>query len=152
MPTVYEGKLDGTGRKVAIIASRFNDSVTSRLVSGAIDCFVRHGGDESALDVIWVPGSFEIPQMATKVAKAGAVHGIICVGTIIRGETNHFDNLSACVIRSIADIPARHSVPVCYGIVTADTIDQAMNRAGGKNGNKGWDSALALIEMMNLWD
>ena len=149
---VHERNLSAANRKIAIVVGRFNDFVTTRLVSSAIDCIVRHGGSSSDVDVYWVPGSFEIPQLAMKIAESKEFDGIICLGTIIRGETSHFDNLSASVIASIAEIPARWLIPVSYGIVTADTMEQAMNRAGGKNGNKGWDSALAVIEMIALWE
>lgn len=151
MPRVHEGALDAAGKKIAVVAGRFNEFVTSRLVSSAVDCLVRHGAEPEAIDVYWVPGAFEIPQMASRIGRSGGVNGIVCVGTIIRGETNHFDNLCACVIQGIADVGARCDIPVAYGVVTADSLEQAMNRAGGKSGNKGWDSALALVEMMSSW-
>ena len=151
MNRVHEDKLEAGGKKVAIVAGRFNDAVTRRLVDGAIDCFVKHGVDSGAVDVYWVPGSFEIPQMAWKLSGEHRLDGIVCLGAIIRGETNHFDILSESVIRSIAEIPAMGNLPVTYGIITAESFKQAMNRAGGKNGNKGWDGALALIELMSLW-
>ena len=151
MPTVHEGNLDAGKKRVAIVAGRFNDFVTSRLVSSAVDCLVRHGVDDKDIAVHWVPGSFEVPQLALRLGKTGKLDGIVCLGAIIRGETNHFDNLCTSVIRSVSDIPTLCDVPVTYGIVTAETLDQAMNRAGGKNGNKGWDSALALIELMSHW-
>ncbi|MDH3214710.1 MAG: 6,7-dimethyl-8-ribityllumazine synthase [Candidatus Krumholzibacteria bacterium] len=152
MPNVHEAMMKAAKKKVAIVAGRFNDFVTGRLVSSAIDCVVRHGGNSADVDVYWVPGSFEVPQLAAKIAMDKKFDGIICVGAIIRGETNHFDNLCVAVISSIAKVSMNCSIPVTYGIVTADTAEQAMNRAGGKNGNKGWDSALALIEMMSLWE
>lgn len=152
MPNVHEGILVGKKKRVALVASRFNDTISSRLVSSALDCLARHGVDEGGIDVFWVPGAFELPQLALRLAKSGRFDGLICLGAIIRGETNHFDNLCAAVIRAVGDIPAQSDLPVTYGIVTADTLEQAMNRAGGKNGNKGWDSALALIEMMSLWE
>ena len=152
MPNVHEGQLDGKGKRVALVVSRFNDFVTTRLADSAIECLVKHGVASSDVDVYWVPGSFEVPQMAMRVAEVRNVDGVVCLGAIIRGETNHFDILSASVIRSVADISVRCAKPVTYGIVSADTADQAMNRAGGKNGNKGWESALALVEMMSLWE
>ncbi len=151
MATVHEVDLNGAGKKLAIVAGRFNDFVTTRLVSSAVECAVKHGVTPSAVEVYWVPGSFEVPQIARKLAGEQRFDGIICVGAIIRGDTNHFDNLCSSVIFSIAEIPSRFSVPVTYGIVTADTVEQALDRAGGKKGNKGWDAALALIEMMSLW-
>ena len=152
MATVHEADLNGNGKKVAIVVGRFNDFVTKRLVQSAVDCVEKHGVGSSDIDVFWVPGSFEVPQMAQKLGATSQFDGIICLGAIIRGETNHFDNLCSSVISSVAEVSSRSSIPVTYGIVTADTVDQAMDRAGGKNGNKGWDSALALIEMMNLWE
>jgi 6,7-dimethyl-8-ribityllumazine synthase len=152
MANVHEGRLDGGGKRVAIVASRFNEFLTRRLVDAAIDCLRKHGVESDAVDVYWVPGSFEISQLAMKLGQAQKIDGIVCLGTIIRGETHHFEILASSVIRSIADVSARSSMPVTYGIITADTVDQAMNRAGGKNGNKGRESALALIEMMTLWE
>ena len=150
MPIRHEGKLDARGKKVAIVASRFNDFVTYRLVDGAVDCLVRHGAEDSSLHVYWVPGSFEIPQLAEKLAQSKQFDGVVCLGTLIRGETHHFEVLSSSVIKAIADISLRSPVPLVHGLITADSPDQAMDRAGGKAGNKGWDSALSLVEMMNL--
>ncbi|NIM19627.1 MAG: 6,7-dimethyl-8-ribityllumazine synthase [Candidatus Latescibacteria bacterium] len=152
MPNIHEGILDAKGKKVAIIASRFNDFLTHRLVDGAIDCLVRHGAKDGDLDVFWVPGSFEIPQMAMQVGKTKRFDGILCLGTMIRGETPHFDVLSASVSRAIQEIASRTELPVSFGLITADTVEQAMNRTGAKQGNKGWDGALTLIEMMKLWE
>jgi len=151
MPNLHEGRLDAKGKRVAIVASRFNDFVTHRLVDGAIDCLTRNGADESSLDIYWVPGSFEVPQLAHKLSQTTKFDGILCLGTIIRGDTYHFDVLSGSVFRSIADLASRSQIPVTHGLITADSPDQAMDRAGGKGGNKGWDGAQALIEMMNLW-
>jgi 6,7-dimethyl-8-ribityllumazine synthase len=151
MPIEHEGKLDARGKKVAIVASRFNDFVTYRLVDGAVDCLTRHGAEDSSLHVYWVPGSFEIPQLAEKLAQSKQFDGVLCLGTLVRGETHHFDVLSSSVIKALADITLRSSVPLVHGLITADSPDQAMDRAGGKAGNKGWDGALALVEMMNLW-
>lgn len=152
MPNVREGSLDASEKKIAIVAGRFNDFVTNRLVKSAVECVVAHGASASDVEVYWVPGSFEVPQMAGRLAEAGKFDGVICLGAIIRGETNHFDNLCASVISSIAEIPSRCALPVTYGIITAESVEQAMDRAGGKGGNRGWDSALALIEMMSLWE
>jgi 6,7-dimethyl-8-ribityllumazine synthase len=151
MPNLHEGKLDAHGKKVAVVASRFNDFVTHRLVDGALDCLTRHGANDSSLHVYWVPGSFEIPQLAEKLAHSKKFDGVVCLGTLIRGETHHFDVLSSSVVKAIADISLRSPIPLTHGLITADSPDQAMDRAGGKGGNKGWDSALALVEMMNLW-
>ncbi len=152
MPNVHEGILDAKSKKVAIIASRFNDFLTRRLVDGAVDCLVRHGAEDANLDVYWVPGSFEIPQMAMQAGATKRFDGIICLGTMIRGETPHFDVLSSSVVRSIEDVAARVGLPISFGLITADTVEQAMNRSGAKQGNKGWDSAMTLIEMMKLWE
>lgn len=152
MSRIHEGKLDATGKKVAIVASRFNDFVTKRLVEGAIDCLVRHGMKDSGIDVYWVPGSFEIAQMAQKVGSGKNIHGILCLGTIVRGETPHFDLLSSTVVRSIDRVSSQISIPLTFGILTADSMEQAIDRAGAKQGNKGWESALALVEMMRMWE
>ena len=148
----HQAELDARHKKVAIVAGRFNDFVTKRLVGSAVDCLVRHGADRDAVDVYWVPGAFEVPQMAQNLARSGRFDGIICVGAIIRGETNHFDILCQSVIYSVASVAASHALPVTWGIVTAESAEQALDRAGGKNGNKGWESALALVEMMSLWE
>ena len=151
MPEVREGVHDASGKKVAIIAGRFNDVVTAPLVDGAIECFGRHGAADSDVVVYWVPGAFELPQLTRELALNGGVDGVVFVGAIIRGETNHFDVLCQSVIDSIARASEASQIPVTYGVVSAENLNQAMDRAGGKHGNKGWDSALALIEMMTLW-
>lgn len=150
MPIQHEGRLDAHGKKIALIASRFNEFVTHKLVDGALDCLVRHGAEDSLVHVYWVPGSFEIPQLAEKIAQSKQFDGVVCLGTLIRGETHHFDVLASSVVKAIAEISVRSPIPVVHGLITADSPDQAMDRAGGKSGNKGWDSALALIEMINL--
>ena len=152
MPTIHEADLDAAHKRIAIVAGRFNDFVTNRLVQSAIDCATRHGVGGEDIHVYWVPGSFEVPQLAQKLGSSRQYDGIICLGAIIRGETNHFDNLCASVISSVAAVSSRCALPVTYGIVTAETVEQAMERAGGKKGNKGWESTLALIEMMSLWE
>lgn len=151
MAKVHEGRLDASGRRIAIIAGRYNDFITKKLVASAVDCVERNGGSSESVDVYWVPGAFEVPQLAAKVADSRRFDGIVCLGAIIRGETNHFDNLCDSVISSIAGIPARSGVPVTYGIVTAENVEQAADRAGGAKGNKGWEATLALIELMSLW-
>ncbi|MFH1754755.1 MAG: 6,7-dimethyl-8-ribityllumazine synthase [Candidatus Latescibacterota bacterium] len=152
MPKVHEGILDAKGKKIAIIASRFNDFLTRRLVDGAVDCLIRHGALDKNMEIFWVPGSFEVPQMAAQVGATKRFDGIICLGTLIRGDTPHFDVLSSSVVRSVQDVSAKVKLPVAFGLITADTVEQAMNRAGAKQGNKGWDSAMTLIEMMKLWE
>jgi 6,7-dimethyl-8-ribityllumazine synthase len=152
MPKIHEGVLDAKGKKIAIIASRFNDFLTRRLVDGAVDCFVRHGAEDADMEVFWVPGSFEVPQMAAQAGGTKRFDGVLCLGTLIRGETPHFDVLSSSVVRSIQDVSSKIGLPVAFGMITADTVEQAMNRSGAKQGNKGWDSAMTLIEMMKLWE
>jgi 6,7-dimethyl-8-ribityllumazine synthase len=152
MPRTIEGELQASGKHVAVVASRFNDFVTKRLVEGAVDCLTRHGSADKDIEIYWVPGSFEIPQIAAKLSEKKQLDGVLCLGTIIRGETPHFDILSATVIRSLEQAAQRSPVPLTFGIVTADTLEQAIDRAGSKHGNKGWQSALALIEMMKLWE
>lgn len=145
-----EGKLDAKGLSIPIIASRWNDFVTARLIEGAADCLVRHGMKPSDLTVIRVPGSFELPLAAQRVAKAGKTHAVICLGTIIRGETPHFEYVAAEVTKGIASVSLASGVPVAFGVVTADTLEQAIDRAGTKAGNKGFEAALSAMEMANL--
>lgn len=150
MANEHRAVLDARGKRVAIVVSRFNENVTRRLVDGAVDCLVRHGADENNIDVFWVAGSFELSQATAKVIKANKHDGAICLGALIRGETIHFDVLASTVARSIDALARRGETPVSYGVVTADTLDQAIDRAGGKHGNQGWNSALSIIELMNL--
>lgn len=150
MAKEHRAVLDARGKKVAIVVSRYNEHVTRRLVDGAVDCLVRHGADENQISVYWVAGSFELPQATSKVLKGKQVDGAICLGALIRGETIHFDVLASTVTRSIDALAAASDVPIAYGLITTDTLDQAIDRAGGKHGNQGWNSALALIELMNL--
>jgi len=150
MAKEHRAILDASGKKVGIVVSRFNEHVTRRLVDGAIDCLVRHGADEKQIDVYWVAGSFELPQATAKVIGGKKLDGVICLGALIRGETAHFDVLASTVARSIDALATASDIPVAFGVITADTLDQAVDRAGGKHGNQGWNSALALIELMNL--
>jgi 6,7-dimethyl-8-ribityllumazine synthase len=145
-----EGKLDAKGLKTAIIASRFNDFITAKLVDGALDCLLRHNASESDITVIRVPGSFEIPLAAQKAAASGSYSAIVCVGAIIRGQTPHFDYIASEVTKGIAQVSLHSSLPVTFGIVTADTLEQAVDRAGAKAGNKGFEAALGAIEMAHL--
>jgi 6,7-dimethyl-8-ribityllumazine synthase len=152
MPNEHQAILDAKGKRVAIVVSRFNENVTRRLVDGAVDCLVRHGADQGDIDVYWVSGSFELPQATAKILKQNdKADGVLCLGALIRGETSHFDILASTVARSIDSLATRSDKPIAFGVITADTLDQAINRAGGKHGNKGWDSALSLIDLMNLW-
>jgi 6,7-dimethyl-8-ribityllumazine synthase len=148
--TSYEGNLIGSGLKVGIVVARFNDLLSSRLLGGAQDALERHGVDADAVDVAWVPGAFEIPLVAKSMADSGRYDAVIALGVIIRGGTPHFEYVAAEASKGIAKASLDSGVPVVFGIITADTIDQAVERAGTKSGNKGWDAALAAIEMANL--
>ena len=149
---VIEGKLTVQGHKFAAVVSRFNSLVTAQLLEGARDCFVRHGGKEQDFTVVWVPGACEIPQVAKKLADAGKHRAVIALGAVIRGATPHFDQVAATLTRGVAEAAMQSGVPVIFGVLTTDTLEQALERAGTKGGNKGWDAALAAIEMANLWD
>jgi 6,7-dimethyl-8-ribityllumazine synthase len=146
----YQGKLQAAGLKIGIVLSRFNQFISERLLEGALDALHKIGSEEKDISIYKVPGSFEIPVMAKKLAKAGKVNGILCLGTLIRGDTPHFDFLSAEVTKGLAQIAMEDGIPVSYGILTVDTIEQGIERAGTKSGNKGYDAAFALVEMLNL--
>ncbi len=145
-----EGKLIAQGLKFGIIAGRFNEFISAKLVTGAIDALRRHGVEEEDLDVTWVPGAFEIPMIAKKMAKSQKYNGIICLGAVIRGATPHFDYVSNEVSKGIAQVSLETEVPVIFGVLTTDSIEQAIERAGTKAGNKGYDAAVTAIEMVNL--
>lgn len=148
---VLEGKLVAKdGMKVGIIASRFNEFIVSKLLSGAVDGLVRHGVEEENITAAWVPGAFEIPAVAQKMAASGKYDAVICVGTVIRGATSHYDYVCNEVSKGIAQVGLQTGVPVLFGIVTTENIEQAIERAGTKAGNKGYDCALSAIEMVNL--
>lgn len=146
----YEGELQAKGLRFAIIVSRFNDFITNKLLDGALDALLRHGATEQSIDVIKVPGSFEIPLMAKKIAGKKSYDAIICLGTIIRGATPHFGYIATEVTKGIASASMETGVPIAFGVITVDTIEQAIERAGTKSGNKGWDAALVAIEMAQL--
>lgn len=148
---VIEGNLRGEGVKVAIVLSRFNEFVGGRLLEGALDCLRRHGVAEDAVTVYKVPGSFELPQVAAKVAAAGKADAVICLGVVIRGQTPHFEYIAAEAAKGIARVGIESKVPVVFGVITADTLEQAIDRAGAKSGNKGWNAALSALEMVNLY-
>jgi len=150
MVIVVEGGLIAKGRKFAIIASRFNDFITKELIAGCTDTLVRHGAEDKDLLVTWVPGAFEIPLLAQKLAKSKSYDAVICLGTVIRGSTPHFDYIASEVAKGVAKAALDTGVPVIFGVITADTIEQAIERAGTKDGNKGRDAALSAIEMANL--
>ncbi|RMD45175.1 MAG: 6,7-dimethyl-8-ribityllumazine synthase [Aquificota bacterium] len=147
-----EGRLSAEGLKFAIIVGRFNSLITEKLVEGAVDCIIRHGGSEDNITIIKVPGSFEIPLAAKKAAKSGNYDAVICLGAVIRGATPHFDYVANEVTKGIAQVALETEVPIAYGILTTDNIEQAIERAGTKMGNKGFDAALTAIEMANLID
>ena len=147
---VHKGKLDASGMRVGIVVARFNELVSQRLLEGAVDALVRHGADDENLTVVWVPGSFEIPIAARTLAEQGDVDAIVCLGAVIRGETAHFDYVAGEAARGVAAVHAATGVPAGFGVLTVDTLEQALDRAGGKHGNKGADAALAAVEMVNL--
>ena len=146
----YEGKLQAKGFKVGIVLSRFNQFISDRLLEGALDALSRLGAESADITTYKVPGSFEVPLIAKKLAVSGKVDGIICLGALIRGETPHFDFLSAEVIKGVSQTALEHGVPCSFGILTVETVEQGIERAGAKSGNKGWDAAFSLIEMLNL--
>ena len=147
---IHKGKISGKGTKIGIVVSRFNEIVTSNLVRGAIDCLEQHHARSDDIEVFWVPGAFEIPKMAKIVVEKGSFDGVICLGAVIRGETPHFDYIAAEVTKGIALIGMQAAVPVIYGVLTTDTVEQALDRAGAKVGNKGWDAAMTAMEMIDL--
>ncbi len=151
MVKMIEGKLDAKGFKFALIVSRFNDFISDKLMEGAIDCLQRHGSAEENISVVKVPGSFEIPLAAMKLADSKEYDAIICLGAVIRGATPHFDYVAAEVSKGIAQTSLQYKTPVAFGVITTDSIEQAIERAGTKSGNKGWDAALSAIEMANLF-
>ena len=147
---ITEGKLIGTGLNIAIVASRFNELITSRLIDGAKDTLMRHDVSGSAIDIYWVPGAFELPLIAKELALTGKYDAIIALGAVIRGDTPHFDYVAAEMSKGLASVGLEHRVPVLFGVLTCDTLDQALIRAGSKAGNKGSDCAAGAIEMANL--
>jgi len=150
MPRIFEGHLHGQGFKVGIVVARFNEFITSKLLSGAMDALVRHGVSEDDISVAWVPGAFEIPLVAKKMAMSRRYDGILCLGCIIRGATPHFEYVAAEASKGVAQVALQSESPVAFGILTTETIEQAIERAGTKAGNKGWDAAISIIEMISL--
>ncbi len=145
-----EGNLNAQGKKYVLVASRFNEFITNKLVEGAIDCLSRHGADEKDISTVWVPGAFELPLIADKLAKSKKYDGVICLGAVIKGETPHFDYVANEAAKGIAHVSLSTGKPVIFGVITADSLEQAIERAGTKAGNKGWDAALSAIEMTDL--
>ncbi len=150
MVKITEGLLNAEDKKFAIVVSRFNEMVSRQLLNGALDCLVRHKADESNIQIFWVPGSFEIPLAAQKLAQTKKYDAVICLGAVIRGGTPHFEYVASEVAKGIANVSLNTELPVIFGIITADSMEQALERAGVKAGNKGWDAALSAIEMADL--
>jgi 6,7-dimethyl-8-ribityllumazine synthase len=150
MPKIIEAKLDASGKKYGIIVARFNDFITDRLTGGAVDVLVRHGADDNDIEIIKVPGAFEIPLIAKKIAQQNKYDAVICLGSVIRGATPHFEYVSSEAAKGIAMVSLETGVPVVFGVLTTDTIEQAIERAGSKAGNKGAEAAMSAIEMVNL--
>lgn len=150
MPKIIEAKLIAEGKKFAIITSRFNDFITDKLVGGAVDALLRSGAMDLDIEIVKVPGAFEIPFVAKKMAERKRYNAVICLGAVIRGATPHFDYISAEVTKGVAMVGLETGIPVIFGIITVDTIEQAIERAGTKAGNKGWSAAISAIEMANL--
>ena len=151
MTRIIEGKLDAKGMRIGILVSRFNSFVSERLVDGAMDAVLRHGASQENIDLVRVPGAFEIPPAAKQMAESGKYDAVICLGAVIRGATPHFDYVSAEVSKGIAMVSMEAKVPVSFGVLTTDNLEQAIERAGSKSGNKGFDAAMAAIEMANLY-
>ena len=147
---IIEGKLIAEGQKIAIVAGRFNEIITNKLLGGAVDAFKRHGGDEKDIDLAWVPGAFEIPLVAKKLAESKKYDAVICLGAVIRGATPHFDMVANETTKGIAAAGLQTGVPIIFGVLTTDNIDQAVVRAGSKAGNKGFEAVTTAIEMVNL--
>jgi len=150
VPRVIEGQLNADGQRFGIVVARFNSLIGKELLGGALDCVERHGGDTDKIDIAWVPGSFEIPLVARKMAASGRYDAVICLGAVIRGATPHFDYVANEAAKGISAASQETGVPVIFGVLTTDTIEQALERAGTKAGKKGWDSALGAIEMVSL--
>ncbi len=153
MPKVYEGQLIAKGKKFGIVAARFNEFITSKLLEGALDALKRHGVKDDEIEIVWVPGAFEIPYAAQRMVDGKKKYdAVICVGAVIRGSTPHFEYISAEVTKGIAQAGLKSGVPVIYGVITPDTLEQAIERAGTKAGNKGFQAAMSAIEMVNLFE
>jgi 6,7-dimethyl-8-ribityllumazine synthase len=150
MPAVIEGILDGSGKRFGIVVSRFNELISKKLLEGALDCLLRHKVDKDAITIVWTPGALEIPIVAGKLAESKQYDALLCLGAVIRGGTPHFDLVASEMAKGIAKIALEKGIPVINGVLTTETIDQAVERAGAKAGNKGWNAALGAIEMVDL--
>jgi len=154
-PRIFKGHLDASGKRFALIVSRYNEFISQKLLEGAMDCLQRHGCDEKAVDIYFVPGSFEIPSLAKRLAakkERVRYHAILALGAVIRGDTPHFEFVASEVAKGVASVSLETGVPVILGVITADNLEQAIERAGTKAGNKGWDAAISAIEMANLFE
>ncbi len=148
----FNGIVNGEGRRYAVLASRFNNSITSKLADGAMDALVRHGAASEDVDLVWVPGAWELPFAARRLAQTERYNAIVVVGAVIRGDTPHFDYICAEASRGLADASSEYEIPIGFGLLTTDTMEQAEARAGGEHGNKGWDAAVAALEMSDLFE
>ncbi|HON10836.1 MAG TPA: 6,7-dimethyl-8-ribityllumazine synthase [Chitinispirillaceae bacterium] len=151
MSTIVEGILDASGKRFGVVVSRFNELISRKLLEGTMDCLIRHNADKDSVTVVWVPGAFEIPVVAQKMARSKKYDAIICLGAVIRGGTPHFDYVAAEVSKGVANVSLSEGLPIIFGVLTTDTIEQAVERAGTKAGNKGWNAALGAIEMVDLF-
>ncbi len=151
MRHIMEGQLQAQGLKFALVVSRFNSLVTDKLLEGALDCLRRHGAREEDITVVKVPGAWELPLVADRLASSKQVDGVVALGALVRGETPHFDYIAAECAKGLAQVALQHKLPVAFGVLTCDTMEQALDRAGGKGGNKGWEAAASAIEMAQLW-
>jgi len=152
MPRLIEGEISGKGIRFAIVVSRFNDFVSQRLLDGALDALKRHGASDDQINIVRVPGAFEIPAMAKRLSSDSRFDCVICLGAVIRGATPHFEYISSQVARGIASVALESPIPIAFGVITCDTLEQAIERAGAKSGNKGWDAAMSAMEMVNLFE
>ncbi len=150
MSKIIEGQLDAKGKKFGIVVSRFNELITKKLLEGSLDCINRHRGEEDKIDIVWVPGSFELPNIAKQMADSKKYDAVICLAAVIRGGTVHFEYIANELTKGIAQVNLQTGIPTIYGVITCDTIEQAVERAGTKQGNKGWQAALSAIEMADL--
>ncbi|RLE07015.1 6,7-dimethyl-8-ribityllumazine synthase [Candidatus Aerophobetes bacterium] len=149
---VFKGRIKGKGLRFGIIVSRFNEFITQKLLEGATDALLRHEVRDEDIEVVWVPGAFEIPSLASRLAKSKRFNALICLGAVIRGATPHFDLVATQLARGISSLAMREEIPVIFGVITADTLEQAIERAGTKAGNRGWDAAISAMEMANLYE
>jgi 6,7-dimethyl-8-ribityllumazine synthase len=151
MSRVFEGNITGKGRKFGIVVSRFNEFVSLRLLEGTMDCLRRHGASDDDISVAWVPGAFDIPAVAKRMGDSGSYDAVVCLGVVIRGATPHFDYVASEVAKGVAQVASETGVPTVFGVVTADSLEQAIERAGSKSGNRGWDAAQAAMELADLY-